>query len=189
MRHSAARRARNPGPVYRICRSARVVPSAAAGFCDQSSSANAAVAGPSLRARVSASCWRSEGWMDCRLVAFFSPETPRSCDRWNLASPGFGWRSLAASRFRALAGAPRRQPVPAPVLEAGEATSPLPDQSSVVANPDAHRGAQVLQRARGGPAFLHQGHRQDERVAHLRMALQFHLPEATAADDAPSCRR
>ncbi len=109
--------------------------------------------------------------MDCRLVAFFSPETPRSCDRWNLASPGFGWRSLAASRFRALAGAPRRQPVPAPVLEAGEATSPLPDQSSVVANPDAHRGAQVLQRARGGPAFLHQGHRQDERVGHLRMAL------------------
>jgi hypothetical protein len=58
---------------YRTCRSARVVPSAAAGFCDQSSSANAAVAGPSLRARVSASCWRSEGWMDCRLVAFFSP--------------------------------------------------------------------------------------------------------------------
>jgi len=43
----------------RTCRSARVVPSAAAGFCDQSSSANAAVAGPSLRARVSASCWRS----------------------------------------------------------------------------------------------------------------------------------
>jgi hypothetical protein len=33
------------------------------------------------------------------------------------------------------------------VLEAGEATSLLPDESSVVANPDAYRGAQVLQRA------------------------------------------
>src|SRR5664280_3153504 len=79
-----------------------------------------------------------------------------------------GWPPAGSGLSPARLGGSPFQP---PVLEAGEVTSPLPDQSSVVATPDAHRGAQVLQRARGGPAFLHQGHRQDERVAHLRMAL------------------
>src|SRR5664280_2489728 len=114
-----------------------------------------------------------EGWMDCRSLAFFSPGdiTELRPIEPSLAPPnlrGEVWQPPGSGLPPARLGGSPFQP---PVLEAGEATSSLPDQSSVVANPDAHRGAQVLQRARGGPAFLHQGNRQDERVAHLRMAL------------------
>src|SRR5665811_546620 len=91
-----------------------------------------------------------------------------------------GWPPEGSGLSPACLGSSPFQP---PVLEAGEATSPLPDQASVVANPDTHHGAQVLQRAGGGPAFLDQGHWQDERVGHVRIPLQFHLPEATAAGE------